>query len=213
MSSFNEGFYTEGLDQEMLDFIEENYTLDKDVGWDDLDLKLCYSKVCDDFYLLPQSYTLHLPYLTKEQFKEKIGMLTDDTIMESKSIQEQATFGKKDLVDGMFVKCRNEDIHIVIGTCAHDNKGWMDLENEFTEDLLENSDITDLDIVEVFIKEKNLSLVEHFVGAGLKSIWKRTPPKSEKVIKLEKLILVHEEQLEATNKRKRNGILDFLCCI
>ena len=195
--SFNESFYTEDYDQGMLDFIEMNYNVN--TLWSLEDMFLNYTPTLDCFWTNNYKAS-HFGDITKEQFKAKIGMLTEETAMENQTVQEQATFGKKDLVDGMFVKCRNGEIHIVIGTCAQNNNGWMDLGNEFTEGLLENSDITNLDIVEVFVKEKNLPLVKHFVGAGLKSIWKRTPPKSEKVIKLEELILMHEGQLEATKK-------------
>lgn len=199
MKSFNEGFYTEDFDQEMLDFIEANYTVDCDIrGWSNLDLCLCYSGWDKDFYLAYSNTVLYK--LTKEEFKRKIGMPTKGTIMENETVQEQDTFGKKDLVDGMFVKTREGEIHVVIGDSAHDNTGHLDLGKEFEEDLTDNLGNSDLDIVEVFIKEKNYSLIKHLNGEGLKSIWKRTPPKSEKVIKLEKLIVMHEEQLEATKK-------------
>lgn len=200
MKSFNEGFYTEDFDQEMLDFIESNHTVDHYVnGWSNLDLCLCYSEWDKDFYLKYSNSTVNK--LTKEEFKRKIGMPTGENTTESETIQEQATFGKKDLVDGMFVKCRNGKLHVVIGMCAHNNNGWMDLENEFTEDLLETSDITNLDIVEVFLKAKNFPLAQYLKGAGLQSIWKRTPPKSEKVIKLEERISTMQDNLLALKEQ------------
>ena len=200
MKSFNESFYTTDFDKEMIDFITSVYEV-SDLQWDSNGDELVYGT--GNGYFWTNTFPNHRPArtilywgsepLTKQQFKEKIGMPQDNIV-------EESTFGKKDLVDGMFVKTRSGEIHVVIGGCAHDNTGWMDLEEEFYENLLENSDNTDLDIVEVFIKERSFSLTKHFAGDGLTSIWKRTPPKSIKVINLEKLITMHEEQLEATKK-------------
>lgn len=75
MKSFNESFYTEDFDQEMLDFIEANYTANCDViGWSNLDVSLCYSDCDKGFYLA--YYISEGNKLTKEEFKRKIGMST-----------------------------------------------------------------------------------------------------------------------------------------
>ena len=137
-----------------------------------------------------QGYTL----LTKQQFKEKIGMPMD------KPTTEKKTFTKKDLVDGMFVKTRNGEINIVIGDIVCDNTGFLDIEQEYDVYLVASGDFEELDIMEVLVKDSNQPLHKYLSGEGLKSVWKRTPPKSEKVIRLEKLITMHEEQLEATKK-------------
>lgn len=203
MKTFDENFYTEDYDQEMLDFIDSNYTADKSVrGWSNLDLILFYSSWDNDFYLAPDD-TDDPTYnkLTKAEFKQKIGMPTEETLMEKETVQEQATFGKKDLVDGMFVKCRNGNVFMKLGNTLNSLTGYLELD-VYTDTLLEGESEDDWDIVEVYqTKGKECSLTRMLEKRqGLIPIWKRTPPKSEKVIKLKKLILLHEEQLEATKK-------------
>lgn len=114
--------------------------------------------------------------------------------------RKEETFTKKDLVDGMFVKTRNGEINIVIGDIVCDNTGFLDIEQEYDVYLVASGDFEELDIMEVLVKDSNQPLHKYLSGEGLKSVWKRTPPKSEKVIRLEKLITMHEEQLEATKK-------------
>ena len=202
MSTFDKSFYTTDFDQEMMDFIEGNSGFkieDEFLHWHDYHNILAYGAGRGAFWTESAAldvYRTSTP-LTKQQFKEKIGMP-----MES-PVTEETTFGKKDLVDGMFVKCRNGEIHVVLGDIACDDSGFLDLEQEYDEEMLylgASEDFEEFDIMEVFVKYSNLPLHEYLSGEGLKSIWKRTPPKSEKVIKLEKLIRMHEEQLEATKK-------------
>ena len=205
MKSFSESFYTTDFDKEMLAFIENSdYEIeDYKLAWDVSHTVLAHADLLGGFWTedtstheddyLDSGYTL----LTKQQFKEKIGMPKDNIVT------EDTTFGKNDLVDGMFVKCRNEEIHILLGDIACDNTGFLDIEQEYDEAMLylgASEDFEEFDIMEVLVKDSNQPLHKYLLGEGLKSIWKRTPPKSEKVIKLEKLIMMYEEQLEATKK-------------
>lgn len=201
MGVFNESFYTTDFDQQMMDFIKEisDYEVDNQGNWREYHSILAYGKGLDLFWTdnnRLDSYPSDA-LLTKQQFKEKIGMPMD------KPATEKKTFTKKDLVGGMFVKTRNGEINIVIGDIACDNTGFLYLKEEYNEDMLDivsDEGDDEYDIIEVFVKDSEQRLHEYLSGKGLKSIWKRTPTKSEKVIKLEKLIAMHEEQLEATKK-------------
>ena len=190
MGIFNESFYTTDFDQEMMDFVESRYKA-SERQWNLDGDELVYGKGNGYFWTnsfphngSARDFIWETPMtLTKQEFKEKIGMPQDNIA------EEGTTFGKKDLVDGMFVKTREGEIHVVIGDSAHDITGYLDLGN------------SDLDIVEVFIKEKNYSLIKHLNGVGLKSIWKRTPPKTEKVIKLEERISIMQDNLLALKEQ------------
>ena len=73
MKQFSESFYTDDFDQEMLDFIKETHRIQNDYGLDNLYLR--YSQIANGFWT-----TSNRPlesfgeYLTKNQFKGKIGM-------------------------------------------------------------------------------------------------------------------------------------------
>lgn len=78
MTQFNEYFYTNDFDQEMLDFLEENYNIsdaDWSVGGDSS--YLAYSKLLNRFST-DENESFHVlcgyKRLTKQQFKDKIGM-------------------------------------------------------------------------------------------------------------------------------------------
>ena len=205
MKTFNENFYTEDYDQEMLDFIENNISrVESNPTNTQISngTELVYGNGLKEFWVNKENYTAansSFNKLTKEEFKRKIGMPTKEIIMENETLQEQATFGKKDLVDGMFVKIRNGEIFLKLGNNLNNLKGYLEFSG-LDEQLLDAERDEEWDIVEVFSPEEETTLASYFRGNGLTSIWKRTPPRSEKVIKLEKLILMHEEQLEATKK-------------
>ena len=205
MKSFNDNFYTIDFDQEMMDFIEDSYTF-SDMQWNCNGDELVYG-VGNGYFrtnTFPENSSIEsttsrhgYTKLTKQQFKEKIGMPVDTPV------KEEATFSKKDLVDGMFVKCRNGEIHIVLGGIVCDDYGFLSLGQDYNEDMLFaalDGSGSEYDIMEVFVKNNNQRLYEYLSGEGLKSIWKRAPSKSEKVLKLEELIRMHEERLEATKK-------------
>ena len=193
MKSFNEGFY---IDQDMLDFIEANYTVVGDViGWSNLDLSLCYSDCDKGFYLA--YYISEDNKLTKEEFKQKIGMPTEETAMGDETLQEQATFGKKDLVDGMFVKTRDGNLYMKLGNSCYSLKAYLELSG-YTEGLMDIGEECDFDIVEVFTKQHECCLgLSHILeqGLGITSIWKRTLPKSERQVVLEANVRRYEDEL------------------
>lgn len=211
MNSFNESFYTTDFDQEMMDFIKgnNNYELeDEYLNWHNYHYLLAYGKGRKVFWTDPAdlgSYEM-LTSLTKQQFKEKIGMLPQDNTPVKENLVEEGTFGKKDLAEGMFVKIK-EEFYMLVGKTLSSYNLYILLEdyNENLEDYRE----TEWDITEVFVVdgEDGVAPLKYFLdGNGLRSIWKRTPPKSEKVIKLEELILMHEGQLEATKKLLEEGL-------
>lgn len=195
MSRFNERFSTNDFDQEMMDFIECNFHLSGEArSWSCQDKYLKYGCNCNAFWTREYNSNSDFTLLTKQQFKEKIGMPVDNNTKEE-------TFTKKDLVDGMFVKFGDEDQYrLVLSGNLHGKDGFCPLD-EFTESMGFGHEEGDpSDIVEVLVSDSTCDLGSNHEGFGLDSIWKRTPPKSEKVIKLEQLISMHEEQLEATKK-------------
>tara|TARA_R110002012_G_scaffold49804_2_gene128790 strand:- start:46216 stop:46851 length:636 start_codon:yes stop_codon:yes gene_type:complete len=202
MNTFNESFYTTDFDQDMMDFIESKYKV-SDIQWVLDSAELVYGE-SNNYFLTNDTgrgdssctqYRSYYKGLTKQQFKGKIGMPMD------KPATEKKTFTKKDLVDGMFVKFRDEDQYrLVLSGNLHGKDGFCPLD-EFTEAMrFGHGEGDSSDIVEVLVSDSTCDLGSNHEGFGLESIWKRTPPKSEKVIKLEKLILMQEEQLEATKK-------------
>lgn len=210
LKSWDEGFYTKDYDQEMLDFIDENYNVDWTVsGWSDLTYNLCYSERDNDFYLISTSSESNL--LTKEEFKRKIGMIPEKGNVVSKN-----TFSKSDLVDGMFVKFVDGEYRLVLAGNLHKSEGFCPLDS-FTEDLLfGHGEGDDTDIVEVLTDDGSYTLKTNLeLGYGLKSIWKRPPEKTPSQLKLEvkledlqqKMEALHEEMnmlqksIEPENKR------------
>lgn len=200
MSTFNESFYTTDFDQQMMDFIESKYEIENpELEWTTTHSTLAHGSGLDSFWTedintpndySEQGYTL----LTKQQFKEKIGMPVD------KSATEKKTFTKKDLVDGMFVKTRNCGTYLKLGELLLQGEGFLYLD-DYDENLIDIRDVDKgFDIIEVLTPNKPTNLNTYLGGYNSDSIWKRTTPKSEKVLKLEKLIKLHEEQLEAANK-------------
>ena len=88
MTLFNEGFYTTDYDQEMLDYVENNYKVYKPNGWS-FNKKLCYHTVDQDFYVT-KYYPCGGGALTKEQFKQKIGMPSEKkTPVEKRNVAEK----------------------------------------------------------------------------------------------------------------------------
>lgn len=164
---FSEKFYTEDYDQEMLDFIEENYDIDTCNGWY-VKRSLIYHCDDNDFYV--SEYLGHGKHLTKQEFKEKIGMVN------------KSTFTKDDLVAGKHVvECRNGNRYVLV---AHDvllglnSTGWNTID-EFEENLV-YEDNNCWDIMKVFeVEQRNLHTYEH-----LPIVWERTE-KSEAQLQYE----------------------------
>ena len=183
-------FHTIDFDQEMLDFIKQNFITDEVCNLRDDFLN--YDPSLGYFWTANSTYTGWLT-LTKQQFKEKIGMPQDNIV-------EESTFGKKDLVDGMFVKTRDCGTYLKLGELLLQGEGFLYLD-DYDENLIDIRDADKgFDIIEVLTPNKPTNLNTYLGGYNSDSIWKRTPPKSEKVIKLEQLIAMQEEQLEATKK-------------
>lgn len=92
MSLFSEDFYTDDFDQEMLDWIKSNLKISQIQGeWDVSHTKLEYYNTKGIDYFWTSNCTSHETKLTKQQFKEKIGMVTKQ-------------FTIADLKDGMVVE-------------------------------------------------------------------------------------------------------------
>lgn len=91
--NFDESFYTDDFDQEMMDFIVEAGCRFDNVLWVHIDNFLFYSIYFDEFWTCSGKPT-RSPHLTKQQFKEKIGMTT------KQFTDTNLTFSKADLQDG-----------------------------------------------------------------------------------------------------------------
>ncbi len=196
MRSFDEGFYTEDYDQEMLDFIEENYEVDDVNGWY-VSTSLIHNK--GEFFVSKYKGRATALELTKEEFKRKIGMIAEDEKVVEKNTFSN-TFSKSDLVDGMFVRCRNGDFFIKLGTTLNSLTGYLDLEI-YSDTLLDVDLEEDWDIVEVYQTEGKECTLSRMLEEkyGLKSIWKRPPEKTPSQLKLESLQQKMESLQEEMN--------------
>ena len=174
MKYFDESFHTNDFDQEMLDFIEKNYDVDKCNGWY-VSVSLCYHPIDKDFFVL--ACTASGNNITKQQFKEKIGMTN------------KGTFTKEDLVAGKHVvECRNGTRYVVLDVnvlLELGETGWLGLD-DFQGDLLHNDGNDEWDIVKVH-------LVQHInihYSKNLPLVWERTeksedPEKSDAQLQYE----------------------------
>lgn len=195
MSLFNECFYTDDFDQEMIDYVDTlgNFTarcyIGRYSGWS----YLKYGTANNYFWASNATPTSEYKYLTKQQFKERIGMT-------------QKQFTKSDLKTGMVVKHR--------GGCCYSNKyGGLNLvvkdsfiqADEFclicnyNQDLT-SEDFTELDIVEVFEVLQSQYNLKNITSWKLKSIWKREEKlevPSPEQIEIEKI----QAEMQQLNKR------------
>ena len=192
LRNWGEDFYTEDYDQEMLDFINSNYSADYVNGWR-VQASLCQRK--GEFFVSRYSgYDKMISLeLTKEEFKRKIGM-----IAEEEKVVEKNAFSKSDLVDGMFVRCRNGDVFIKLGNTLNSLTGYLDLE-VYSDTSLDEDSEEDWDIVEVYQTEGKECTISRMLEEkhGLKSIWERPPEKTQSQLKLEalqqKMVSLQEE--------------------
>lgn len=90
MNKFNGRFCTNDFDQEMLDWIAANYPVSND-EWDVSQGYLVYGSIANEFWTYSKGWVALKP-LTKNKFKEKIGM------------PYSKEFTKADLKDGMVVE-------------------------------------------------------------------------------------------------------------
>lgn len=185
MKSFEKNFYTNDYDQEMLDFIEGNYSVDKINGWYNT-VTLNYHHTDNDFYVSSNGISCD-ELLTKEQFKEKIGMTSNTS---DKSV---FVFTKDMLKDGMFVKVDGV-IYAVLGKvlCSYEMYILLEDYDESLNDKREERwDIQEVCVLE---GEDNIAPLSYFLsGNGLTTIWKRPPEKTP----VQKAI---EERIAATRK-------------
>lgn len=194
MSYFNEKFYTNDFDQEMLDFVEKKYGLSKNQIDVDADF-LRYGNSNDYFWTCNGHYIGYMK-LTKQEFKQKIGMEENMTTKQ---------FTKADLVAGKHVfKTRSGLYNLVIqaqsglGGVNLSGKEYFGSLTSYAGDLL-HLNYNDLDIVEIY----ELSYPDVFgcLKEKLKSIWKREE-KTEAQIQLEKLQQQITELQAQANKLK-----------
>lgn len=200
LRNWGESFYTGDYDQEMLDFIESNYSVDTEInGWWTFERYLGYSSTDNDFYVAYDVYEVHTTVLTKEEFKRKIGMITEEEKVVDKNTFSN-TFSKSDLVDGMFVSCRNGDVLIKLGNTLNSLTGYLDLE-VYSDTLLDEDSEEDWDIVEVYQTEGKECTISRMLEEkhGLKSIWKRPPEKTQSQLKIESLQQKMESLQEEMN--------------
>lgn len=201
MKSFDESFYTVDFDQGMLDFIGRGYKTIED-QLDHKGEELVYSSACDCFWTntFPKHDSIKdyevLPELTKEQFKQKIGMaLKNTTTVKDDNIVENNTFTKSDLKDGMLVRHRGyETLYMKIGDMLLSLGGYNKL--SFLDENLLARDESAWDVVEVYENHFAKNITEAFDVTYLKSIWKRTPEKTPVQIELEEKIKTTKEMLE-----------------
>lgn len=105
MCYFNERFYTDDFDQEMMNFVVTKYSRAKqDWCWDKNQNFLVYGFSNNYFWTEDSNINSDkdYKYLTKQQFKEKIGMTTK-------------TFTKADLKDGMRLINRDGNTYYLLG--------------------------------------------------------------------------------------------------
>lgn len=189
MKQFNEPFYTDAFDQEMLDWlIGKGYAVWDNHGntpsLDELYLR-CASATA--FWTTSNTPTFDFgEYLTKNQFKEKIGMTNE-------SHPENNTFTKSMLKSGEHVvKLADDSYHIVLGNRIVRDKDYIQLKS--VSETLECSFDADLDIVTVYKVDKDFILDELPSGKSLTLLWQRgSPEQKEKRLQKEKLELMLQE--------------------
>ena len=192
MKQFNKSFYTDDFDQEMLDFVKENFKITKyDDEWD-LGCKfLKYTTTLGYFRTSDFQGFIHL---TKQQFKDKIGM-TD----KKQSINKETTFTKSMLVSGEHVvKLHDGTYNLVIGGRIVDESGWLSLDH-LTEDLYHcyNYNSPDLDVIAVYRLNKDFTLNDLLDGKELTLIWQRESPEKQKQ---REVVQTLEEDLKRAQK-------------
>lgn len=178
---FDGSFYTDDFDQEMLDFIKSNYSIDKRLPFDNTSGNYVRYDVVSNNFVVWRA--MSRGYLTKQQFKEKIGMV------------DKNTFTKDDLEVGKHVvECRGGERFVVLDKgilLSLNGVNWGRL-SHFTMELTHKCD--HLDIVKVYlVEEKNI-----YICKDLPLVWQRTE-KSEAQLKMEecqKQIKLLQEQMD-----------------
>lgn len=173
--NFYESFYTDDFDQEMLNFIVQSGYRLGNVLWGHTDDFLFYSICFDEFWTCSWRPTT-TSYLTKQQFKEKIGMTMKQ-------------FTKADLQDGDICTAVNGDKWYYINDAmlipyvGSAGCGSKFLEKDFTDNLEYK-----------WNEDYNITSVER---KG-KIIW--TKPKDSKV--KQEIESIHKQQEELAERLK-----------
>lgn len=155
---FDGEFYTSDFDQSMMDFVADKYGKSP-FRWEVGHLYLKYGVGNNYFWTSDIDYE-GMQKLTKQQFKEKIGMTTKQ-------------FTKADLVAGMLITLRNGYTY-TLKSCLNRMEraeGFMEM-GDYLEDFTHKDECSGWDIVNIVYPTQ---------------VWKRTPPKTESQIQLEKL--------------------------
>lgn len=183
MSSFDDRFYTDDFDQEMLDYIKSEYSWD--VIWfkgDDEHLK--YGSNRDEFWTFnAYENSVHFKYLTKQQFKEKIGMIKKEI--------KTVGFTKNDLKTGMLVVLENGmEYTVMLGSVSVHHKhgdiivhktapSWHRLSN-FNQDLSQvSTDCCMYSIVAVYLPSYHIDVMNNYDTNKRKLLWEREKPKTK----------------------------------
>lgn len=201
MKQFNESFYTGDFGQEMIDFVEENLRSQNDCNLGDLYLR--YGKIGKGFWTTSTSPLKSFgKHLTKNQFKEKIGMTNKDQ-------SETTTFTKSMLKSGEHIVETREGIrYLVAGGMLINLNGYQPLGSY--EDNLEFKNIPLMSIDKVYSGRDHTcegcltqDIKEYHAGEGFKDyinqdnltlIWEReSPEQKEKRLQKEKLKLKLQE--------------------
>lgn len=200
MTYFEEEFYTDDFDQGMMDFIENNLITPCIGYWDIGDEFLKYGIGNDYFWTSNSRIGVQNNYLTKEQFKKKIGMTKKDTNVVDKGM----------LKTGMIVevKCRslhNPSEESYLAMVLLDTKDgdiisggiWMDLENSIQN------------IQKVYQPRANLYYLTDKYSYGNSNIsikgcdliWERPSPEQIEIDKLESEKEVLQKKIDALKEK------------
>ena len=214
MKQFNQSFYTDDFDQEMLDFLEkEGYSVSGKVCYSYPNLSdkyLKYYDVQECFWTTDVEYKYGNPtFLTKQQFKEKIGM----TEKENTSKQSN-TFTKSMLVSGEhIVKLRDGSYNLVMKDRIVYKGRWVSLEH-LTDNLIHycvEEDYTDedLDVIAVYSLKKHFTLNNLEDGKELTLIWQRESSEKQKQ---REVIQTLEEDLKRAQKALEEAKVNWRKC-
>ena len=191
MRHFNECFYTDDFDQEMLDFIEENYTITPNGRneWNVGGKFLRYYNV-NGYFWIGSAVHPNYRHLTKQQFKEKIKMTNNND-----------TFPVEDLKTGMILRFKNGDITMVLKGTANGDifGGGLSGMNRYC---------SSNPVVEIYQPRSNIHFsIERFKysfnDSDYKLIWKKED-KSDKQLRLEELERKQRELADEISKLSKD---------
>ena len=218
MKHFEEAFYTESFDQEMLDFIKETLRIQNDCNLDDLYLR--YGRIGKGFWTTSTSPLKSFgKHLTKNQFKEKIGMTKNKPLLENYFVKPNEmceeipnTFTKSMLVSGKhIVETCQGDRYLVAGDYIIGLKGYHGLK-DYSNSLEESTyGDSEWDIEKVYSGQGDLNSDSIRAGQGFYSylesekltlIWQReTPEQAQKRIRKKEL----EEKVETLKQELKQA--------